>query len=32
VPGGRHDLLDGVASDASRLGFTLGGLVFDKVA
>ena len=30
MPGGRQGLLAGVASDASGLGFTLGGLVFGR--
>jgi len=30
VPGGRHDLLSGFASDAAGLGFTLGGLIFGR--
>ena len=28
--GNRHDLLSGIASDASGLGFTLGGLIFGR--
>jgi hypothetical protein len=30
MPGGRHDLLSGVASAASGLGLTFGGLVFGR--
>jgi hypothetical protein len=27
----RHDLSSGIASDASGLGFTLGGLIFGRL-